>query len=182
MKCAFCVLEDGSNVYVWHPDVHAYEFIGAFRDAGFTQAKPSTIQWVKDSLVLSQGDYHSRNEPCLFGWKKGSGRVRVEDRTQDTIWEFPKPKKSGDHPTMKPVELCERAIQNSSRKGFTVLDLFGGSGSTLIACEKTGRSARLMELAPQYCDVIVKRWQDFTGKTATHAETGKTFNEMAAAK
>jgi DNA modification methylase len=108
--------------------------------------------------------------------------VRVEDRTQDTIWEFPKPKKSGDHPTMKPVELCERAIQNSSRRGFTVLDLFGGSGSTLIACEKTGRSARLMELAPQYCDVIIKRWQDFTGKTAMHAETGKTFNEMAAAK
>lgn len=181
LKNAFCILSEGSNAYVWHPDVHAYEFIGAFRDAGFQQAKPSTIQWVKDSLVLSQGDYHSRNEPCLFGWKKGEGRVRVEDRKQDTIWEFPKPKKSGEHPTMKPIELCERAINNSSKKGFIVLDIFGGSGSTLIACEKTGRKARLMELAPNYCDVIVKRWQDFTGKKAVH-ESGKTFDEMAASR
>ena len=108
------VLAPGSNVYIWHPDIHAYEFIGAMRDAGFKQARPPVLQWVKDSLVLSQGDYHSRNEPCLYGWKEGPGRKRVKDRTQDTIWEFPKPRKADGHPTMKPVELCQRAIENSS--------------------------------------------------------------------
>jgi site-specific DNA-methyltransferase (adenine-specific) len=174
----FLSMKEGSNAYVWHPDIHAYEFIGAFRDSGFTQAKPSTIQWLKSSLVLSQGDYHSINEPCLYGWKEGSGRVRVKDRTQTTVWSFDKPKRSKDHPTMKPVELCERAINNSSLPGHVVLDAFGGSGSTLIACEKTGRINRSMELDPKYCDVIVRRWQDFTGKKAVLESSGKTFNEL----
>lgn len=174
----FVSMKEGSNAYVWHPDIHAYEFIGAFRDSGFIQAKPSTIQWLKSSLVLSQGDYHSINEPCLYGWKEGSGRVRVKDRTQTTVWSFDKPKRSKDHPTMKPVELCERAIINSSIPGHVVLDAFAGSGSTLIACEKTGRINRSMELDPRYCDVIVKRWQDFTGKKATLESNGKTFDEL----
>lgn len=175
----FISMKEGSNAYVWHPDIHAYEFIGAFRDSGFVQAKPATIQWLKSSLVLSQGDYHSINEPCLYGWKEGAGRVRVKDRTQTTVWSFDKPKKSKDHPTMKPVELCERAINNSSLPGHVVLDAFGGSGSTLIACEKTGRINRSMELDPKYCDVIVKRWQDFTGKKAVLESSGKTFNELS---
>ena len=174
----FISMKEGSNAYVWHPDIHAYEFIGAFRDSGFIQAKPSTIQWLKSSLVLSQGDYHLINEPCLYGWKEGSGRVRVEDRTQTTVWSFDKPKRSKDHPTMKPVELCERAITNSSIPGHVVLDAFAGSGSTLIACEKTGRINRSMELDPKYCDVIVRRWQDFTGKKAVLESSGKTFNEL----
>jgi DNA modification methylase len=163
---SFNFLLDGSNAYMWHSDIHAYEAFGAFRDAGFMQAKPPTIQWVKDSLVLSQGDYHSRNEPCLYGWKQGSGRVRVEDRTQDTIWEYPKPKKADGHPTMKPIELCARAITNSSKKGFIILDPFAGSGSTLVACEKTGRTGYGIELDPKYVDVILDRLEKQTGLEA----------------
>ena len=166
LKNAFNIMEEGSNAYVWHADIHAYECIGAFRDAGFTQAKPSVIQWVKDSLVLSQGDYHLRNEPCLYGWKAGKNRVRVADRTQDTIWEFPKPRKADGHPTMKPIALCERAINNSSLKNSVIFDLFAGSGSTLIACEQTKRICYAIELDPKYCDVIVTRWENLTGLKA----------------
>ena len=173
---AHAVLHPGSNVYVWHADITAFEFISAFRLSGFKQARPSTIQWVKPSLTMSQGDYHSQNEPCLFGWKEGSGRVRVKDRKQTTIWHCDRTTEAKVHPTMKPVELCQRAIENSSVANCIVLDLFGGSGSTLIACEKTNRHARLMELDPKYCDVIIKRWQDFTGQQAVHAETGETFD------
>lgn len=175
---AHAVLHSGSNVYVWHADITAFEFISAFRLSGFKQARPSTIQWVKPSLTMSQGDYHSQNEPCLFGWKEGSGRVRVKDRKQTTIWNCDRTTEAKVHPTMKPVELCQRAIENSSVANCIVLDLFGGSGSTLIACEKTNRHARLMELDPKYCDVIIKRWQDFTGQQAVHAETGKTYDGM----
>jgi DNA modification methylase len=163
-------LRDGANYYIWHSDIHAYEFIGAVRDVGWRQAKPPTIQWVKDSLVLSQGDYHSRNEPCLYGWKEGKNRQRVEDRTQDTIWEYPKPKKSDGHPTMKPIKLCERAIKNSSKLGWLIIDTFLGSGSTLIAAEQLGRKCYGMEISPNYCDVIVKRWENLTGKKATLAK------------
>jgi len=173
---SYAVLHPGSNVYVWHADITAFEFISAFRLSGFKQARPSTIQWVKPSLTMSQGDYHSQNEPCLFGWKEGSGRVRVKDRKQTTIWHCDRTKEVKVHPTMKPVELCQRAIENSSVANCIVLDVFGGSGSTLIACEKTNRHARLMELDPKYCDVIIKRWQDFSGKVAIHAETGEKFD------
>jgi DNA modification methylase len=175
LSCAFGVLKPGSNVYVWHADITALEFISAFRAAGFRQARPSTIQWVKPSLTMSQGDYHSQNEPCLFGWKEGPARVRVKDRSQTTVWNCARSAESKVHPTMKPVELCQRAIENSSKAGDTVLDLFGGSGSTLIACEQTGRINRSMELDPKYCDVIVRRWQQFTGKVATLESTGAAF-------
>ncbi len=150
-------LRGGANYYIWHPDIHAYEFIGAVRDVGWRQAKPSTIQWVKDSLVLSQGDYHSRNEPCLYGWKEGSNRQRVEDRTQDTLWEFPKPKKAEGHPTMKPIPLCERAIKNSSKIGWLIIDTFLGSGSTMVASHQLKRKCYGIELDPKYCQVIVDR-------------------------
>ena len=161
------VLDGGSNYYVWHSDSHAYEVIGSLRDIGWQQAKPSTIHWVKDSLVLSQGDYHSRNEPCLYGWKKGEGRCRVKDRKQDTIWEANRPKKAEGHPTMKPIELCVRAIKNSSNDKYKVIDPFLGSGSTLIACEKLNRICYGIELDPKYCDVIIKRWEQWTGEKAT---------------
>jgi len=180
LSTAHAFLEAGSNVYVWHADITALEFISAFRSAGFRQARPPTIQWVKPSLVMSQGDYHSQNEPCLFGWKEGSGRVRVKDRKQTTIWKVERTTDAKIHPTMKPVELCERAIQNSSVANCIVLDLFGGSGSTLIACEKNHRDCRMMELDPKYCDVIIKRWQDFTGEKAIHEASGKTYEEMSA--
>ncbi len=150
-------LRGGANYYVWHPDIHAYEFIGAIRDVGWKQARPSTIQWVKDSLVLSQGDYHSRNEPCLYGWKEGKNRQRVEDRTQDTIWEFNKPKKADGHPTMKPIQLCERAIKNSSKAEWLIIDTFLGSGSTMVAAHQLNRKCYGMEIDPKYCQVIVDR-------------------------
>jgi len=174
-SCAFTAMAPGSNVYVWHADITALEFISAFRSSGFKQARPSTIQWVKPSLTMSQGDYHSQNEPCLYGWKEGSGRVRVKDRKQTTIWKCDRTDEAKVHPTMKPVELCQRAIENSSDVNGIVLDLFGGSGSTLIACEKTGRDCRMMELDPKYCDVIIKRWQEYTGEQATLEATGEPF-------
>jgi DNA modification methylase len=170
LKLSFEFLQEGSNAYVWHADIHAYEAIGSFRDAGFIQAKPATIQWVKDSLVLSQGDYHSRNEPCLYGWKAGPNRVRVTDRTQDTVWEYPKPKKSDEHPTMKPIALCQRAINNSSLMNQIILDPFAGSGSTLIACHKLKRIGYGIELDPKYVDVIIDRLEKETGLEATRLE------------
>ena len=105
--------------------------------------------------------------------------MRVKDRKQTTIWKCDRSDEAKVHPTMKPVALCQRAVENSSDVNAIVLDLFGGSGSTLIACEKTNRDCRMMELDPKYCDVIIKRWQEYTGKNAVHEETGKTFNEMA---
>lgn len=132
-----------------------------------------TLQWVKDIFVLGRSDYHYRNEPIFYGWKPGAKHYFVDDRTQDTIWEIPRPKKNPDHPTMKPVELVQRAILNSSRPGDLVLEPFGGSGTTLLAAETTGRVAAVIELDPRYCDVIVRRWQQFTGRTATYVETGE---------
>jgi DNA modification methylase len=175
LTTAYTALHEGSNVYVWHADITAYEFIGAFRESGFKQARPSTIQWVKPSLTMSQGDYHSQNEPCLYGWKEGKGRVRVADRKQTTVWNIARTTENKVQTTMKPVELCERAIINSSMPNSIVLDSFRVSGSTLIACEKTGRICVTMELFPAYVDVIVKRWQEFTGRKAIHADTGIEF-------
>ena len=141
----------------------------ALRDGGFHWS--STIIWSKDTLVLSRKDYHTQYEPIWYGWKDDGPRIwTVQDRKQSDVWECKRPKRSELHPTTKPVELIERAVLNSSNAGTIVFEPFGGSGSTLIACEKTGRKARLMELDPKYCDVIVKRWEDFTGKKATLAE------------
>lgn len=150
----------------------------ALRTAGFHWS--STIIWAKDRLVLSRKDYHTQYEPIWYGWNAaGSRLVAVEDRKQSDVWNMDRPSKSDLHPTTKPVELIERAIENSAVAGGIVLDLFGGSGSTLIAAEKTGRKARLAELDPKYVDVIVRRWQDFTGQEAVHEESGKTFNELS---
>lgn len=137
----------------------------------------TTIIWNKDVFTLGRGKYQNKYEPCWFGWNK-TGSAFIDDRKLTNVWDFPRPKASKLHPTMKPVELIEHAICHASNAGGSVLDLFGGSGSTLIAAEKTGRNARLMELDEKYVDVIVKRWQEFTGKDAVHAESGQTFNEI----
>lgn len=135
------------------------------RQAGFHWS--STIIWAKDRLVLSRKDYHTQYEPIWYGWNESAARlVEVADRKQSDLWQVDRPSKSDLHPTTKPVELVERALQNSSEARANVLDLFGGSGSTLIACEKSGRTNFSMELDPKYCDVIVKRWEDFTGQKA----------------
>jgi DNA modification methylase len=126
----------------------------------------STIIWNKDSLVLSRKDYHTKYEPIWYGWKDGTRLCPLEDRKQSDVWDIPRPKKSEEHPTMKPVELVVRAITNSSKRGNVVLDLFGGSGTTLIAAEHTDRHCRMMELDPKYVDVIVKRWENLTGERA----------------
>jgi len=136
----------------------------AFRAAG---GKWSTfIIWAKHTFTLGRADYQRQYEPILYGWPEGAQRHWCGDRDQSDVWQIKKPQKNDLHPTMKPVELVERALRNSSRPGDVVLDPFGGSGTTLIAAEKSGRVARVMELDPKYADVIVRRWEDFTGKKA----------------
>ncbi|TYP78484.1 MULTISPECIES: site-specific DNA-methyltransferase [Nitrosomonas] len=149
----------------------------AFRAAG---GKWSTfIIWAKNTFTLGRADYQRQYEPILYGWREGASHYWCGDRDQGDVWFFNKPTKNDLHPTMKPVELVERAIRNSSRPGELVLDCFGGSGSTLIAAEKSGRQARLMELDPKYVDVIVRRWESFTGKQAMLAGREQTFTEVA---
>ena len=170
------VMKAGAVFYIWHADSEGYNFRGAAKDAGWTVRQ--CLIWKKSSLVLGRQDYQWQHEPCLYGWKDGAGHLWASDRKQTTILEFDKPSRNGEHPTMKPVALFEYQLLNNTKGGDIVLDSFGGSGTTLIAAEKNGRVARLMELDPKYCDVIVKRWQDFTGKIATHAETGEPFAEV----
>jgi site-specific DNA-methyltransferase (adenine-specific) len=171
------VMKPGAVFYIWHADLEGYNFRGAAQDAGWKVRQ--CLIWKKSSMVLGRQDYHWKHEPCLYGWKDGAGHLWAADRKQTTILEFDKPARNGEHPTMKPVALFEYQLLNNTKGGDIVLDSFGGSGTTLIAAEKNGRVARLMELDPKYCDVIVKRWQDFTGQKAVHAESGKTFDEVS---
>jgi site-specific DNA-methyltransferase (adenine-specific) len=173
-SAADAIMKPGAVFYVWHADSEGYNFRGAARDAGW-QVRQCLI-WRKSSLVMGRQDYHWQHEPCLYGWKDGAAHLWAADRKQTTILEFNKPSRNGDHPTMKPVELFEYQMLNNTKGADIVLDSFGGSGTTMIAAEKNGRHARIMELDPKYCDVIVKRWQDFTGKQAIHAETGEPFD------
>lgn len=145
----------------------------AFRQAGGHWS--TFIVWAKSSFTIGRSDYQRQYEPILYGWKEGNKHFWCGARNQGDVWFVNKPVSNDLHPTMKPVELVQRAVENSSKSRDIVLDCFGGSGSTLIACEKTGRFARLVELDPRYCDVIVRRWQDFTGKQATLEETGEPF-------
>jgi site-specific DNA-methyltransferase (adenine-specific) len=170
------VMKPGAVFYIWHADSEGYNFRGAAQDAGWKVRQ--CLIWKKSSMVMGRQDYHWKHEPCLYGWKEGAGHLWATDRKQTTILEFDKPSRNGEHPTMKPVALFEYQLLNNTKGGDIVLDSFGGSGTTLIAAEKNGRVARLMELDPKYCDVIVKRWQEFTGKLATLESDGKTFAEL----
>ena len=150
----------------------------AFRAAG---GKWSTfIIWAKNTFTLGRADYQRQYEPILYGWPEGQNRHWCGDRDQGDVWNIKKPQKNDLHPTMKPVELVERAIRNSSRPGDIVLDPFGGSGTTLIAAEKSGRIGWLIELDPKYVDVIVRRWQDWTGQEAYREADAAKFNDLAA--
>ena len=153
----------GGAIYVCHADTEGINFRTAFKNAGFKLAE--CLVWVKNALVLGRQDYHWRHEPILYGWREGAAHYFIDDRTQDTIWEYNKPKRNEEHPTMKPLELCGRAIANSSRVGEIVLDLFGGSGSTLISSDQLQRKARLMELDERFVDVIVKRYIKHKGSS-----------------
>ncbi len=136
------------------------------------------IIWSKNTFTLGRSDYQRQYEPILYGWKEGVDHFWCGDRNQSDIWNYNKPHKNDLHPTMKPVELVERGIRNSSKTQDIVFEPFGGGGSTLIACERTGRIARVIELDPKYCDVIIRRWQDFTGQKATLVADGRTFEEV----
>ena len=148
----------------------------AFREAG---GKWSTfVIWAKNTFTLGRADYQRQYEPILYGWKDGADHYWCGARDQGDVWFFDKPAKNDLHPTMKPIALVERAIRNSSKSRDIVLDLFGGSGTTMIAAERTERRARLVELDPKYVDVIVQRWQEATGGSALHATTGQPFNSV----
>jgi len=198
-------MKPGAPIYVAHADTEGYNFLSAFKQAGFKLS--GCLIWRKDSLVLGRKDYQRIHEPILYGWKEGSkhrwyggrkqttmidlgenspfkrledgrysiqigdrlmiidGSAAIEELVPSVINE-PKPKKSAEHPTMKPVALIERMLKHSARKGDLILDLFGGSGSTMMAAERLGMSSCLMELDPKFVDVIVKRWEDYTGRKA----------------
>ena len=152
-------LKPGAPFYIFHADSEGYNFRGACHDIGLRVRQ--CLVWKKNALVLGRQDYQWIHEPCLYGWKEGGPHPWYADRSQTTVMEFNKPKKNDVHPTMKPVEMLVYLLQNSSKRGDVVLDTFGGSGSTLIACEQTGRVCKTVELDPRYCDAIRRRWAEF---------------------
>ena len=174
-----CVLinahTDGA-VYICMSSSELQTLQSAFKSAGGHWS--TFIIWAKDRFTLGRADYQRQYEPILYGWPEGVKRHWCGDRDQGDVWNIERPHKNDLHPTMKPVSLVERAIRNSSRKGDLVFDPFGGSGTTLIAAEKTGRHASLIELDPKYVDVIVRRWQEFTGETAVLESNGQSFDDL----
>ena len=154
-------MADDASIYVFHADTEGLNFRRAFADAGFYLS--GCCIWKKQSLVLGRSPYQWQHEPCLYGWKKNGKHQWYTGRKETTIWEFDKPKKNGDHPTMKPIPLLAYPIMNSSMSNSVVLDPFGGSGSTLIACEQTDRICYTVELDEKFCDVIVKRYIEQVG-------------------
>ena len=154
-------LAQGASAYIFHADTEGLTFRRAFKEAGFHIS--GVCIWVKNTMVLGRSPYQWQHEPCLYGWKKKGKHQWYTGRKESTIWEFDKPKKNGDHPTMKPIPLLAYPIQNSSMANSVVLDPFGGSGSTLIACEQTDRICYTIELDEKFCDVIVKRYIEQVG-------------------
>jgi DNA modification methylase len=172
---AVTVTTDQAPFYVWFASGKSVETFAAF--AQLPLKLRAVIQWykVRSGLGAFMSQYIPNCEPCIYAYKAGCSPQWFGPTDEKTVWELQKESRNEYHPTQKPVELPERAISNSIKKAQHILDLFGGSGSTLIACEKTGRHARLMELDPRYCDVIVKRWEDFTGKKAILEEAPEAF-------
>lgn len=155
----------GGSIYVFHADTEGLNFRNAFKSVGFKLAQ--CLVWVKNTFVMGRQDYQWRHEPILYGWKEGSAHYFIDSRNQSTVLEFDKPTRNAEHPTMKPIDLLVYLIKNSSKENDLILDLFGGSGSTLIAAEQTQRTCYMMELDPKYCDVIIKRWENLTNQKAT---------------
>lgn len=173
-------MENDASIYVFHADTEGLNFRKAFSDAGFYLS--GTCIWKKQSLVLGRSPYQWQHEPVLFGWKKKGKHQWYTGRKESTIWEFNKPKKNGDHPTMKPIPLVSYPIMNSSMSNCIVLDPFGGSGSTLIACEQTERICHTIELDEKFCDVIVKRYIEQVGTaenvTVEREGVSYSYNEV----
>lgn len=158
------VSKPGSAIYVCHADSNGLTFRSTLVEAGWLLKQ--CLVWVKQQFVMGRQDYHWQHEPILYGWMPGASHHWFGNRKQSTVWQFDRPMRSLEHPTMKPVEMIQHALLNSSKKDDLVLDFFGGSGSTLIACEKTKRRCFTMELDPKYCDVVVTRWEKYTGEKA----------------
>ena len=175
-SCMAEVMADDASIYVFHADTEGLNFRKAFADAGFYLS--GTCIWKKQSLVLGRSPYQWQHEPILFGWKKKGKHLWYTGRKESTIWEFDKPRKNGDHPTMKPVPLLAYPILNSSMSNAIILDPFGGSGSTLIACEQTERVCHTIELDEKFCDVIVKRYIEQVGSAdgVTVQRDGLTYS------
>jgi len=165
-------------VYICMSSSEMHTLRQAFLEAGGHWS--GIIIWVKNHFTLGWGDYRHNYEPIMYGWREGGTHYWCGDRGQSDTWEIKRPSANREHPTMKPVELVERALRNNSKSRDTILDPFGGSGTTIIACEKTGRQARVIELDPKYCDVIVRRWQAFTGQVARLDGSGRAFDDVAA--
>ena len=170
------VMANDASIYVFHADTEGLNFRKAFADAGFYLS--GCCIWMKPSLVLGRSPYQWQHEPCLYGWKKKGKHQWYADRKQTTIWSFEKTKKNTDHPTMKPIPLLAYPIKNSTMSNTLVLDPFGGSGSTLIACEQTDRSCFTIELDEKFCDVIVKRYIEQVGSAdeVSVLRDGKTYS------
>lgn len=161
-------LKQGASFYIWYASSEAANFNNAANNAGLSVREE--LIWEKNNLVMGRQDYQWKHEPCLYGWVEGGSHSWYSDRKQTTVMHFDKPQRSDLHPTMKPVALFDYQIKNSTKSGDVVLDLFGGSGTTIMACEQDGRNACVMEYDPKYVDVIIKRWEDFTGKKAELVE------------
>ena len=161
---ADAVMKQGAVFYIWHADSEGYNFRGACFDIGWKVRQ--CLIWNKNSMVMGRQDYQWKHEPCLYGWKEGASHLWASDRKQTTVIDYQRPTKAEIHPTMKPVGLFDYQIKNNTKGGDIVLDLFNGSGTTIMACEQNGRVARCMELDPRYVDACVKRWENFTGEKA----------------
>lgn len=157
-------MKEGAVFYIWHADSEGYNFRGACFDVGWKVRQ--CLIWCKNSMVMGRQDYHWKHEPCLYGWKDGAGHLWASDRKQTTILEFDRPVKNELHPTMKPVSLFDYQIRNNTNVDDVVLDLFGGSGTALMACEQNRRTCYTMEFDARYVDVIIERWENLTGGKA----------------
>lgn len=158
------VMKPGAVFYIWHADSEGYNFRGACFDVGWKVRQ--CLIWNKNSMVMGRQDYQWKHEPCLYGWKDGAGHLWASDRKQTTIINFDKPTRSDKHPTMKPIPLFDYQVKNNTKGDDIVLDLFAGSGTTIMACEQNGRRGYCMEYDPKYVDVIIDRWETFTGQKA----------------
>jgi DNA modification methylase len=166
-------------IYICMSSSELHTLFRAFTDAGGHWS--TFVIWAKHHFTLGRSDYQRMYEPILYGWRDGTDHFWCGARDQGDVWFIKRPMANLEHPTMKPVELVERALRNSSKTRDTILDVFGGSGTTLIACEKSRRQARLIELEPRYCDVIIRRWQEYTGEKAL-LDGGGTFDDVAAGR
>ncbi|MDK6435557.1 DNA modification methylase [Lactobacillus crispatus] len=162
--CAKENMKDGAAYYVWYASSQAINFRRALNDAGMKVRQQ--LIWEKNQIVIGRQDYQWQHEPCLYGWNEDGSHAWYSDRKQSTVLHFDKPQRSDLHPTMKPIPLFDYQIKNSSKSGDIVLDLFGGSGTSIMACEQDGRTCYTMEFDPKYVDVIINRWEEFTGEKA----------------